>query len=363
MFKANRFLLLLSLLLACQGFAHKVQMAILLDGSGSMQGLIDQTKFQLSRIVNELEGAKKGNEATTLELALIEYGRENISFEQNYMQILSDFNSDLDIVNQKLFQINADGSQEYTGAAIKLAVENMAWIQDPEDFKVIFIAGNETMDQGNIHYRDAITLARAQNIILNTVFAGSLSDSSVETWQEAANLGAGSFANINSNVATENIPTVLDDAILNLNQKLNQTYIIYGPLGGSGFDRMLELDSGMGEYLVDRALTKAGSFYDSSDWDLVDTWQKNKIVIDEQIERSQLNEEMRLMTIEEMIAFLQGKLRDRNAIQISLAHLGKERMKLVNEIMQADGNSESNNLHKAIMAALSRQLEQAGFSL
>ena len=47
-----------------------VQMAILLDTSGSMQGLIEQAKTQLWKIVNEMALAKRGGESPRLEVGL-----------------------------------------------------------------------------------------------------------------------------------------------------------------------------------------------------------------------------------------------------------------------------------------------------
>ena len=43
-----------------------IQMAILLDTSGSMQGLIEQTKTQLWKIVNEMALAKQKNRSPKL---------------------------------------------------------------------------------------------------------------------------------------------------------------------------------------------------------------------------------------------------------------------------------------------------------
>jgi hypothetical protein len=51
-----------------------IQMAILLDTSGSMDGLLDQARSQLWKIVNEFIEAKKNGTRPDLEVALYEYG-------------------------------------------------------------------------------------------------------------------------------------------------------------------------------------------------------------------------------------------------------------------------------------------------
>src|SRR6056300_2083232 len=52
----------------------KVQLAILLDTSGSMSGLIEQTKTQLWKVVNTFIGAKQNGQVPFVEVALYEYG-------------------------------------------------------------------------------------------------------------------------------------------------------------------------------------------------------------------------------------------------------------------------------------------------
>ena len=51
----------------------KIQLAILLDTSSSMSGLIDQTRNQLWQVVNEFSTAKQNGVTPTLEIALFEY--------------------------------------------------------------------------------------------------------------------------------------------------------------------------------------------------------------------------------------------------------------------------------------------------
>ena len=51
----------------------KIQIALLLDTSNSMDGLIDQAKSQLWTIVNELAKAKCDNTYAELQIALYEY--------------------------------------------------------------------------------------------------------------------------------------------------------------------------------------------------------------------------------------------------------------------------------------------------
>jgi hypothetical protein len=56
----------------------KIQIAILLDSSNSMDGLIDQTRTQIWQIVNSLTKVTKDGEIPDLEVALYHYGNERL---------------------------------------------------------------------------------------------------------------------------------------------------------------------------------------------------------------------------------------------------------------------------------------------
>ena len=59
-----------------------VQIAILLDTSNSMDGLIAQAKTQLWSIVNEFVKAKKNGRPPAMQVALFEYGKSSLSPEE-----------------------------------------------------------------------------------------------------------------------------------------------------------------------------------------------------------------------------------------------------------------------------------------
>ena len=79
-----------------------VQLAILLDNSGSMRGLIEQAKSELWRVVNELTGARQRGKQPRLQVALYIYG----SPPATQLNSLTD---DLDRVSESLFGIRISG--------------------------------------------------------------------------------------------------------------------------------------------------------------------------------------------------------------------------------------------------------------
>ena len=66
----------------------KIQMAILLDTSSSMRGLIEQAKAQLWTIVNEFATTRKDGKTPDFEVALYEYGKPGLGQETGYIRMI-----------------------------------------------------------------------------------------------------------------------------------------------------------------------------------------------------------------------------------------------------------------------------------
>ena len=93
----------------------KIQIAILLDSSNSMDGLIDQTRTQLWQIVNYLTKVTKNGEVPQLEVALYHYGNDTLPSSEGYVRLLTNFTPELDQISEKLFSIQTKGGEEYAG--------------------------------------------------------------------------------------------------------------------------------------------------------------------------------------------------------------------------------------------------------
>src|SRR3954468_16688157 len=120
-----------------------VQLALLLDTSNSMDGLIEQTKGQLWKIVNQFINAKQGGKRPEVQVALYEYGKSTLSAHNGYIRQIQPLTTDLDKISEELFALKTNGGDEYCGWVIREAVNHLAWSKRPDDLKVIFIAGNE----------------------------------------------------------------------------------------------------------------------------------------------------------------------------------------------------------------------------
>jgi hypothetical protein len=168
-----------------------VQMAILLDTSGSMSGLIDQARTELWSIVNEFILAERDGRRPEVQVALYEYGNSRLSAESGWIRRILPLTTDLDKVSEELFALTTSGGEEYCGWVIRDATEQLAWSTAPDDLKVIFIAGNEPFTQGPVDYRQACKAAIAKGIIVNTIHCGTEREGIDGKWKDGAVLADG----------------------------------------------------------------------------------------------------------------------------------------------------------------------------
>src|SRR3954453_3739269 len=88
-----------------------IQLALLLDTSNSMDGLIDQARSQLWTVVNHLAKCKKDGQSPRLEVALSEYGNDNLSQKSGWVRQVLPFTEALDSVSEKLFALRTNGGE------------------------------------------------------------------------------------------------------------------------------------------------------------------------------------------------------------------------------------------------------------
>src|SRR4051794_39426398 len=129
-----------------------VQLAILLDTSNSMDGLIDQAKTQLWSVVNEFVRARKDGRPPAIQVALFEYGKTTLPPGEGHVRLILPLTDDLDRVSEELFALKTNGGDEYCGWVIREAVNRLDWSRSSDVYKAIFIAGNEAFTQGPVNF-------------------------------------------------------------------------------------------------------------------------------------------------------------------------------------------------------------------
>ncbi|HFD32084.1 MAG TPA: VWA domain-containing protein [Gammaproteobacteria bacterium] len=336
----------------------KIQLAILLDTSSSMSGLIDQARNQLWQIVNEFSKASRHGVKPTLEVAVYEYGNNRLSERSGYIRRVTGLTSELDEVSEALFSLTTSGGSEYCGYVIKTAVKQLRWSNSDNDIKAIFIAGNEPFTQGPVYFGEAISLAKNKGIVVNTIHAGNVYQGASTGWKEGALLAGGEYMSIDHNYQISHYKAPQDDRIYILNQQLNQTYIPYGSLGKKKYERQRMQDmksksisSGL---MSKRARAKASAMYDNSKWDLVDAVSKNKVNIDK-LKENELPEELQKMTKEKRKQYVKKKIEARIKLKKEIIELTEKRNKYITEKRKNAVKPSIATMNEAVTSAVRKQ--------
>ncbi|MFZ6012036.1 MAG: vWA domain-containing protein [Bacteroidota bacterium] len=330
-----------------------IMLALLLDTSNSMDGLISQAKSQLWKIVNELAGAKCDDGARpNIKIALYEYGNDGLPSSEGYIRLVSPLTSDLDQISEKLFGLTTNGGNEYCGYVINKSLKQLEWSASKADLKMIFIAGNEPFTQGPIPYHAACALAKEKDVVVNTIFCGAFSEGVETSWKSGADLTGGTYMSIEQDRRTVYIPSPYDDKIAALNNKLNATYIYYGRSGAGKKEVQAAQDrnaAGVSESNnVERAISKSSHAYKNESWDLVDAAKDDEKAIT-QAEEQYLPTEMKGMTAAQRKAYVKQKSEERVRIQAEIQSLSEKRKQY---IAQQAPTKETNTLDGAMLKAI-----------
>ncbi len=338
---------------------RRIQIAILLDTSGSMSGLISQAQARLWTIVNRIGGEVEPSGALPLlEVALYEYGKSSLAAQDGFLRQVLPLTTDLDALSAELFALATNGGDEYCGWVIHDAVHGLGWSDGENDLRTIFIAGNEPFDQGTVDYRQACSEAIERGILVNTIHCGSHADGVSGLWADAARLADGRYLHIDHNQQLVHIEAPQDEEITLLNARLNETYLPYGAAGISHRQRQEEVDSHTHELApavaAERTVFKASSQYRNAEWDLVDAVDEGRVHLGE-IDKSALPEALRDLSEAELTQLVRRQADQRIEIQQRIRRLDQERQAYVAEQKRQLGTSDQ-TLDAAMLAAIDAML-------
>ncbi len=338
---------------------NTIQVALLLDTSGSMSGLIEQAKSQLWNILNELSRTEKDGEETSLEIALYEYGNPNKASSKYEINQLSNFTTDMDLVSEKLFSLTTSGGDEYCGAMIQTSLEQLEW-NSGDGLKLIYIAGNEPFNQGPISYHNSCEKATENGIVVNTIYCGSMDQGILHFWKDGATACQGDFLTIEHNQATTYFSTPYDTKINQLNTQLNSTYIPYGKKGKQKKQNQLSQDFNANVYsqsnVVDRAAFKSSKKYKATDWDLVDAYKKDKNVL----KNSKIHaDSLQNLSIAELEIAVEAAAARRAMINSEIQELDKKRRVYK---MENNENKKESSLQDSMIKTIQKQAKAKGYT-
>lgn len=342
-----------------------VDVAILLDTSNSMDGLIGQAKSQLWTIVNQFAKAKKAGQTPVLRVALFEYGNTALPASEGYLRQVVPLTDDLDKLSEALFALTTSGGDEYCGQVIDEAITRLDWSKARNGYKAIFIAGNEPFTQGSVDYHTACKRAIERGVVVNTIHCGDNAAGVQGEWNVGAQLAEGEFFNIDQDRAVVTIKCPQDEIIIRLNDELNRTYLWFGEE---------HLRRGYGENQIaqdqnafrcpagtSRFSAKASGCYQNIGRDLVDTIKDDGEILTK-IKAEELPEPLQGKTIAEQEAYVNEMSTKRGEVQRKINRLAAEREAYIaKERKRLAMKAGDETLGDAVVTAVRRQLARSGF--
>ncbi len=303
----------------------RIEVAFVLDTTGSMSGLIEGAKQKIWSIANQMASSQQGAD---VRIALIGYRDRGDA----YVTRRFDLTDDIDAIYAKLRGFQAQGggdTPESVNQALHEAVNDLSWSTGEGVYRVIFLVGDAPphMDYAqDVPYAETARLAKQRGIMLNTVQCGA-QPNTTPVWREIASIGLGQFAAIAQDGGMVALATPMDDELARLNRALASTVVSYG----SADDRMAMEEKVKNSVEADAPaaasrlsyLAKSGKRAISGMSDLVDAFKDGLEL--EAVAPEALPAPMRAMSPAEQGAFVQQKLEERERIQEEIDALAGKR--------------------------------------
>jgi len=170
----------------------------------------------------------------------------------------------------------------------------------------------------------------------------------------------GDYLAIDHNQKTVHIASPYDEAILELNKRLNNTYIAYGKRGVAKATMQMAQDNEAESYskanAVGRTISKSSHFYKNSTWDLVDAIEEDKIELNS-LEDKSLPTELKGKSIKEIKIYVAKKSKERLQIQKEIQELNTKRRAYISS-KQKD---IKNGLENAMIQAIKTQAKKKNY--
>ena len=303
----------------------RVEVAFVLDTTGSMSGLIEGAKRKIWSLANQLAANREGG---AVRFALVGYRDRGDA----YVTRRFDLTTDIDAISRELRRFRAEGGgdgPESVNRALHEAVSQLSWSPDDDVYKVIFLVGDAPphMDYaGEVTFHESVRTARQRGIAVNTVQCGSW-DETRRVWNQIASLGGGQFAAIAQDGGMVAMRAPQDGELAQLNRELAETVVGYGSAADKGeFARKVsESTAAAAPEAADRLsyLSKLGGRVFASAKDLVEATAEGLSLDD--VAEEELPEAMQPMAPAEREAYLAERREKRRAVQARIDTLSAER--------------------------------------
>jgi uncharacterized protein YegL len=344
---------------------RRVEVAFVLDTTGSMTDLIDGAKKKIWSIANAIV-----NQYPDAEIRFGLVGYRDVGDE--YVTREFPLTTDIQGIYAKLLAFQAAGggdTPESVNEALDVAVTKLGW-SDKNQIKadrILFLVGDAPphMDyKQDRKYPEIIAEAVSKGIVVNAVQAGN-DPSARRVWKKMAALGQGDYLDIpqdGGRVAV--IVTPYDDEILVIQRRLNLTIIPYGSR-----DRQYEVErkAAMPAEAPAPVAADMASFVSKSrrgseavitgGGDLVADVQDGRKKMAE-VPKNELPDTMQKMSASEQAAYLNAKAEERKTLARQLETLVVKRDTFILEREKAAPPSpEARSFDASVKETLRKQMK------
>jgi hypothetical protein len=309
---------------------RRIEVCFVLDTTGSMGGLIEGAKQKIWSIANAIIAAEPAPEVS---FGLVGYRDRGDA----YITKLTPLTPDLDTVYGDLRKFQAEGggdTPESVNQALHEAVHKLAWSQDRNVLKLIYLVGDAPphMDYADgPDYRTVCEDALKHDLLINTVQCGNLPGTR-EIWADIARRGEGRFVALEQSGNMVVVDTPFDKDLTTLNLKMGTTMVGYGSAAvqQSVSDKQAAAVAATPAVIASRLaynLASGGARGGRSvqgEGELLDALKDGKVTVDT-IDRAQLPEELRKLDDVQLKARIAELRAQRTEIQKQITELSRQR--------------------------------------
>jgi len=337
----------------------QVEVAFVMDTTGSMSGLIAGAKAKIWQIANQV---LTGKPRPKVRIALVPYRDKG----DDYVTKVYDLSDNIDQVYQDLMTFQASGGgdgPENVNQALHDAVNKIKWSPDRGTLKIIYLVGdwpphNEYQDVPT--YDKIAHQAITKGIYINAVLCGNNAEAR-KVWTEVARAAEGTFVAIDQGGGVKEIPTPYDEELAKLNNSLAGTVVIFGD---EGRRRSLDMLAASATTMPTAARAERAGYAlrsgKAATGDLLDAVREEKLDL-AKVKEAELPEPMQKMTPAERtkhVAELQAK---RDGIYKQIGELTAKRDKFLKDKL-ADTAGAKDGFDAQVFEGLKVQAAKKGIT-
>ncbi|OAI54622.1 hypothetical protein AYO44_14660 [Planctomycetaceae bacterium SCGC AG-212-F19] len=350
------------------GKGKPIDVVICLDVSGSMEGLTAQARAKLWDLVNDFARVQP---TPQLRVGLYSYGHttgQGYDPKTGWVRKETDLTTDLDEVYKRLNGLHIDGGEEYVARVTRDALNEQKWSEDPKALKLVFVCGNEPVNQDpDVKLADVAKLAKSKGVLINTIYCEYGHPEEAKGWQDYAADCGGKFARIEHNRNIVQIQTPFDKQMAELNGKFNDTFVAYGKEGDAKKDNQAAQDKNAAasgaQVANSRLASKASALYRNSDWCLVCKSLEDPKFDITKVPVEELPEELKKLTPEKRVEYLNKKKAERADLQKKINDLNAHRQKFVDAEMKKHATEADKALDAALRSIVREQAAAKGIKV